>query len=221
MSVGSGARRKREDLSVKFDMYVSKLDDWINSRKPNELRIIALLIPLALLAGDYYYVVPPAQKKEAQSKATYDDTVAKIKAFTDGGGKEEVERLNAETVKIRENIIRMNQTDTYIQVQLTGIDHLYFSTLEWAQHLDFVTERAAERNIVLMVQENTVEETQVGFGPVMSVTIDGHGGFKSTLDYLFIVETGASITPIEELKMTVDERDRIAFTAKSVLWGLK
>ncbi|MDR2906312.1 MAG: hypothetical protein LBU73_10220 [Helicobacteraceae bacterium] len=173
------------------------------------------------MIGDYQYIIPKVSKQAEKSKAAYDETMRKIRAFKDGGGKEEVQRLEAETARLRDSIIRMNQTDSYIQVQLTGIDHLFFSTLEWAQHLDFVTEKAAENHIVITTQENKVQGSQVGFGPVMEVVVDGEGSFQSAMKYLFIVETGVSITPIEELEMKIDEKDRLAFKAKSVLWGMK
>ncbi|MDR1451011.1 MAG: hypothetical protein LBI57_01565 [Helicobacteraceae bacterium] len=212
---------KKEGLGAKFENFVARLDEWVGQRKPNELLIIAAAIPLLLLALDYKFVVPKTEAMSVQSRADHKAIVDEIEGYKSGGGKEEVERLRVETAQMRDDCERLETTEAYIQSRLTELDHLFFTRLEWAQHLDFITQKATEYRVTIQMQENAIEAEQPGFAPVMNVTLDGQGGFASTLRYLFLVEASEKITPIEELTLEIDEKDRLAFKAKSVLWGLR
>jgi hypothetical protein len=212
---------KKDGLGVRFDAFVAHLDTWIAARKPNEIIVMALAIPLILLALDYQFIVPKTQKMDKASQTVYNKTRDDIRKFESGGGEAEVVHLREETSRARDNIDRLNTTDLFIQSRLTELDHLFFTRLEWAQHLDFVTQKATEYQVSIQVQENVVEPEKDGFAPVMSVSLDGQGGFTSVLRYLFLVEASEKITPIEELTLKIDDQNRLAFKAKSVLWGLR
>jgi hypothetical protein len=212
---------KKEGLGAKFDSLVTRLDDWLKSRKSNEIYLIALAIPALLLAGDWKFVIPKIEKVSAEKKATYTTNYESIEEFKRRGGLQEVERLRFDTQLLQDNIDRAVATEAYIQSRLTELDHLFFTRLEWAQHLDFVTQKATDYHVSILVQENVVEAEKPGFNPVMSVDLDGRGGFTSVLRYLFLVEASEKITPIEELSLKIDEENRVAFKAKSVLWGLR
>ncbi|MDR2033617.1 MAG: hypothetical protein LBP89_03175 [Helicobacteraceae bacterium] len=212
---------KNEGLGAKFDSLVTRLDDWLKSRKSNELYLIALAIPALLLLGDWKFVIPKVEKVSVEKRAIYERNYKEIEDFRQSGGLQEVERLRVETQLLQDNIERVVATEAYIQSRLTELDHLFFTRLEWAQHLDFVTQKATDYQVSILVQENVVEAEKPGFNPVMSVDLNGRGGFTSVLRYLFLVEASEKITPIEALSLEIDEENRVAFKAKSVLWGLR
>ncbi|MDR0664122.1 MAG: hypothetical protein LBF86_01185 [Helicobacteraceae bacterium] len=212
---------RSEGLGAKFEKFVARLDEWIGQRKKNEIMIIAIAIPLALLAIDYKYVVPKAESKAIATKKSYDDIMRRIAEFKSGGGEAKVVELRAKVAELRDDIERLDTTETYIQMRLTELDHLYFTRLEWAQHLDFITQKATEYRVTIQAQENAIEPEKTGFAPVMSVSLDGQGSFASVLRYLFLVEASEKITPIEKLTMKIDDKDFLAFTATSVYWGMR
>ncbi|MDR1911691.1 MAG: hypothetical protein LBQ52_05020 [Helicobacteraceae bacterium] len=212
---------KKEGLGATFDSLVTRLDDWLKARKSNEIYLIALAIPALLLVGDWKFVVPKVEKVSAEKRATYEINYKEIEDFKQSGGLQEVERLRVETQLLQDNIDRVVATEAYIQSKLTEIEHLFFSKTEWANHLDFVTQKATDYHVSILVQENVVAAEKPGFNPVMSVDLDGRGGFTSVLRYLFLVEASEKITPIESLSLKIDEENRVAFKAKSVLWGVR
>ncbi|MDR2151431.1 MAG: hypothetical protein LBO72_01305 [Helicobacteraceae bacterium] len=212
---------KKDGFGVKFEKFVAQLDAWIAQRKKNEVVIMAIFIPLALLLIDYKFIVPKAEAKTVASKAKHDDIVKRIEAFKSNDTENKVKELSEKSAALKVDIERLATTEAYIQSRLTELDHLFFTRLEWAQHLDFITQKATEHHVTIQAQENRVEPEGPGFAPVMSVSLDGHGSFASVLRYLFLVEASEKITPIEKLTMTIDEKDRLAFTATSVYWGLR
>ncbi|MDR2638826.1 MAG: hypothetical protein LBC09_03195 [Helicobacteraceae bacterium] len=213
----------KEGLGAKFERFVAKLDAWVAQRSKNEVAILALAVPLILLAIDYKYIVPKAEKAEAASETKYKDMRKRIDDFNSGGGADRVRALGEEVAGLQIDIKRLDDTDMFIIARLSEIEHLFYSSTEWAQHLNFVTQSAAEHHITLQTQENAIspEPEPDTFAPVVSVSLDGYGGFNSVLRYLFLVEASDRITPIEKLKIELDDKDRLKFTATSVLWGIK
>ncbi|GHV60003.1 hypothetical protein FACS1894103_4540 [Campylobacterota bacterium] len=212
---------KIEQFSAKFDSLVTKLDTWIASRKPNEVKIMAIAIPALLIGLDYYFVIPHAQNLSARSEGEYQHILRELTEYRMGGGKEEVEQLRTTVGGLSTDIGRLVASEEYLQSRLSELDHLYFSRVEWANHLGFITKKATDYSVVIDMQENSVPAGTTGFGPVMEVNMRGDGGFNSVMRYLYLIEASEKIMPIEQVKLTIDNDARLAFEAKSVLWGLK
>ena len=212
---------KIEQLSAKFENFVTKLDTWIASRKPNEIKILALAIPALVLGLEYNYLIPKAKNLSDRSQGEYQHILNELREYRMGGGKEEVEQLRIAVADLVTDIERLEASEEYLQSRLSELEHLYFSRIEWANHLSFITKKATDYSVVIDLQENKVSEGTTGFGPVMEVSVKGDGGFNSVMRYLYLIEASDKIMPIENVNLKIDTDSRLAFTARSVLWGLK
>ncbi|MDR0746901.1 MAG: hypothetical protein LBE89_03295 [Helicobacteraceae bacterium] len=213
---------KLQELSVKFDDAVNKLDAWIEQRKGSEIRLFALGIPVALLALVYFFAIPKVEAMSTKSVKTYNQNVSQLAQYQGGSLKAEVEDLRNEIVQLEIETIEFDTTKDYLFRELSAMSYLFFSTEEWADQLNFVTKLAADRSLALVVQENRILPTKTGFAPVMEIDLQGRGGFNAVMQYLYGLETAREkVTPISKLNLTIDEDHRLAFDVTTELWGLQ
>jgi hypothetical protein len=212
---------KREKFAQDFEKFLVKFDAWIASRKPNEIKLMALAIPALLLAIDYTYIVPETQKVSAKSHEAHKATMAQLKEYRDGGGREQVEQLRVAVEQLKLQIEQAKISEEYIRLRLTELKHLYFTTREWANHLSFITKSATDYLVVLRSQENAITDSDSGFAPKMTVTLVGDGSFNSVMQYLYMIEESDKIMPIEKLNLKIDAQQRMTFESTSAVWGIK
>ncbi|MDR3163021.1 MAG: hypothetical protein LBT81_04100 [Helicobacteraceae bacterium] len=211
-----------QELSVKFDDSVNRLDAWIERRTASEIRLFALGIPIVLLALVYFFAIPKVEKMSIASVNSYNANVKQLAQYQGGSLKAEIEDLRNEIGQFEIEAMEFDATKQYLLSELSKTSYMFFSTNEWADQLNFVTKLAADRGLTLVIQENRILPSTPGFVPVMEIDLKGRGGFTAVMQYLYGLETvREKVAPISKLNLSIDEDHRVVFDITTELWGLQ
>jgi len=205
---------------------LQKIDQFFESRQPNEKRLIYITIFFGILALSYQYLFPYSEKFLKKAIKEKQDIEAKINldksylaAMTVNGDQfYYVKQYQKEYENLKKTLAQINDKKEYLDHKIKELSYLLYNKKRWAQFLDSLTQKAYKNGVEINYILNNFLDVTKTFGHVLEVEISCNGDFKNLISYINDIEQSDLVVDVYELDMI--GTNPLETILKVSVWGI-
>jgi len=208
--------------------FLDRLDAYYNSRKPNEIWLMVILV--AVLIGYLLYTLlsPGAEsfrsyQEERNLKLTNSINSSKsfLKTITVNGDRDfYVKDLNKKIVKKKMELNKYREKLSKISGAIKQLNELLYTNDNWSKFLHKIAIKANDNNLKVYNLSNKKVDSNNSFGKILDINVKCQGEYKDILSFINDLEQTKLVANISNVKVTATQTAPIADINISV-WGLK
>lgn len=209
---------------------LSKIDQYFDSKKPNETNLIFLGSALIIAYLVYMLCFDPSQNffdekldKHTRISTKLENTRNYLASVSSPDGdrnfKINEENRNLSNLKLRyTNILKFN---TYFDSKLKELSFLLFDNQNWANYIDSIVLLAKQNNIKILELKSDIKEPNFQkIEQILNIDVTCLGNFKDMLSYINGLEESKLVVDLHKMDINSTQKDLGAKLSISV-WGMK
>lgn len=215
------------NISINFDILVSKLDNYLDKRKKSEVYIVYLMPILLVGYISLEVLLPMSEETLSHSKGNIEALENQINTYKSSlaavrDGRTLVDILEEKNQQLKMRITKEVDKNYFIQSKIDAeFEAIKYNRENWSNYLFDVTELATQTKVGISSFSNRVnnEAKFDTFSKVMELDLNATGNFTGVMEFLDTLERDKRIAEITDLKMNGDED--ITFSVHIDMWGVK
>ena len=209
---------------------LSKIDQYFDSKKPNETNLIFLGSALIIAYLVYMLCFDPAQNffdEKLNNHTVITTKLEQTKSYLDSVSSPDGDRnfkINEENRNLNSlknrytNVLKFN---SYFDTKLKELSFLLFDNQNWANFLDSIVLLAKQNNIKILELKSDIKEPNFQkIEQILNIDLTFMGNFKDMLSYINSLEESKLVVDLHKMDINSTQKDLGAKISISV-WGMK
>jgi hypothetical protein len=207
---------------------LDRLDNYYNSRKPNEVWLMAIMV--AVLIGYLLYTLlsPMAsdyKEREVSINSELKDKISSHKSFlktiTVNGDRDfYIKDLNKKIAQKKIELNNYREKLTKLSQAMNELSEILYTKDNWSKFLHNIASKAKDNDLKIYNIDNKVLDQNATFGKVLDINIKCQGRYGKILSFMNDLENTELVTNITSVSMSATKSEPIADINMSV-WGVK
>jgi len=205
-----------------------RLDNYYNSKKPNEVWLMVILVSVLIGYLLYTLLSPLAEdymkkqenrNKELKSKITSHNDF--LRSITVNGDRDfYVKDLNKKIAKKKAELNRYRAKLAKLSNAMNELSDVLYTKDNWSKFLHNIATKAKDNDLKVYNITNKEFEQNSTFGKVLDVTIKCKGEYGNILSFMNDLEKTKLVTNISSVSMEPSHQAPVADINMSV-WGIR
>jgi len=205
-----------------------KLDNYYNSRKPNEVWLMVILFA-AVVGYLFYTILEPMSTSYRNSQENQNKELTKkinsanrfLRGITVNGDKNfKVKELDKKIVQKRVSLNNYRSKMSKLDGAVKKLSNVLYNNSNWSKFLHGIATKAKDNNLKLYNISNTVYDQNSTFGKVLDVNIKAQGKYGEILSFMSDLEQTKLVSNISSVNLKATNKNPIADINLSI-WGIK
>ena len=205
-----------------------KLDSYYNSKKPNEVWLMVILVSILIGYLIYTLLAPIASSYREEQERIHRDLTSKIdsansflKSITVNNDRRYIVKdLSRKIVKKRVELNTYRAKLKKLSGAMNELESVLYTKNNWSKFIDNIAVKAKENNLVVNKITNIVIDGNETFGKVLDVNIKTEGEYGDILAFMNDLEKTNLVSNITNVKLqATDRRPKVDINLS--VWGIK
>ena len=206
------------------DSLSKQIDNFFNQKKPNEQKILYLLIGavVAYLVYQFVYMRVDMLRKDAYSKVLNMRTEVNTKQTYLSTN------TNANLVRLRKNVKNLEKEYdnslykiSYVDNTLSELSYLLFNDENWAKFVDNISFLAKKYHLnITKISNKFYQPSFQKVSQVVTIEVDAKSSYKNMMKFLNKIEESKLVVDVSDLNIS-QPSDELDGHFKISVWGMK
>lgn len=208
--------------------FVEKLDNYYNSRKPNEVWLMVILFSVLIGYLLYTLLSPLANDYRNNQESINSNLISTIDSdnsflrniTVDGDRDYMVKKLDQKIVNKRRDLNVYRAKLRKLDGAMKKLSGVLYTKGNWSKFLHNIASKAKDNNLKVFSITNSVIDQNGTFGKVLDIDIKCQGKYGEILSFMNDLEQTKLVANITQVKMSATDSAPKADIKLSV-WGIK